>query len=196
MPSGTSVRIRRRHPARFRADDEVEVRVLTLADAPALFALTDGNRAHLRRWLPWVDDTRSAKDTATFIRRGREQLRRDDGFQAGIWYRGELVGAIGYHTWNWVARRTEIGYWIAEPFQGKGIATRACRALVDYAFRGLGLGRVEIKAAAGNARSRAVAERLGFIQEGVLREAEYSSDGLVDQAVYGVLRGEWASRTR
>ena len=65
-------------------DAEVELRVLTAAHAPALFALTDRNRDHLRRWLPWVDDTRSAKDTATFIRRGREQLRRNDGFQAGI----------------------------------------------------------------------------------------------------------------
>ena len=175
-------------------DAEVELRVLTAAHAPALFALTDRNRDHLRRWLPWVDDTRSAKDTAAFIRRGREQLRRNDGFQAGIWYRGELVGAVGYHYWNWVNRETEIGYWLARPFEGKGIMTRACRALVDHAFRDLDLNRVEIRVAAGNTRSRAVAERLGFLQEGVLRDAEYSSAGLVDQVVYGMLRGEWKSK--
>lgn len=194
MPPTAAARLVRRNPTRIRVDDEVEIRVLTPAHAPALFALTDRNRAHLRRWLVWVDETQSVKDTAAFVRRGRAQLRRDDGFQAGIWYRGELVGAIGYHYWNWANGRTEIGYWLAEPFQGKGIMTRAVRALVDHAFRGLGMGRVEIKTAAGNARSRAVAERLGFTKEGVLRDAEYSAEGPVDQVVYGLLRGEWESR--
>ncbi len=175
-------------------DEEIELRVLTESHAPALFALTDRNREHLRRWLPWVDGTRSAKDTAKFIRGGREQLRRNDGFQAGIWYRGELVGALGFHYWNWAGRKTEIGYWLAEPFQGHGIMTRACRALVTYAFTNLGLDRVEIRTAAGNARSRGIAERIGFVQEGVLREAEYSADGPQDQIVYGILRKEWESR--
>jgi len=175
-------------------DDEVELRILTEAHAKALFALTDRNRDYLRRWLPWVDGTRSMRDTATFIRGGRERLRRNDGFPAGIWYHGELVGVIGYHYWNWSLRKTEIGYWLAEPFQGKGIMTRACRALVDYAFTGLGLDRMEIRVAAGNARSRGIAERLGFTQEGILRQAEYSSEGPQDQIVYGLLREEWESR--
>jgi len=72
--------------------------------------------------------------------------------------------------------------------------TRACRALVAYAFTNLGLDRVEIRTAAGNARSRGIAERIGFVQEGVLREAEYSADGPQDQIVYGLLRKEWESR--
>ena len=175
-------------------DDDIELRILTAAHAPALFALTDRNREHLRRWLPWVDGTRSAKDTAKFIRGGREQLRKNDGFQAGIWYRGELVGALGFHYWNWSLRKTEIGYWLAEPYQGKGIMTRACRALIDYAFRNLGLDRAEIRTAARNARSRGIAERLGFAKEGVLRKAEYSSRGPDDQLVYGLLRTDWSPR--
>ena len=185
----------RRHPSRFRVDEEIELRVLTQAHAGPLFAITNRNRGYLRRWLPWVDETRTARDTAKFIRSGRGQLRRNDGFQAGIWYRGELVGAIGYHYWNWAVRKTEIGYWLAEPFQGKGIATRAVRALVDHAFRDLGMDRVEIRAAMGNARSCAIAERLGFTHEGTLRGAEYSSEGPVDQVVYGLIRGEWKPRS-
>ena len=94
MARKTSARIVRRHPARIRADDEVELRILTEAHANALFALTDRNRAHLRRWLPWVDETRSSRDSAKFILGGREQLRRNNGFQAGIRYRGELVGVV------------------------------------------------------------------------------------------------------
>ena len=195
MPRTAAARIARRHPARIPIDEDIELRLLTKAHANMLFALTARNRDYLRRWLPWVDGTRSSTDTMRFIAEGRNQLRRNAGFHAGIWYCRELVGVIGYHYWNWTLGKTEIGYWLAASRQGKGIVTRSCRALVDYAFRNLGLNRIEIRTAVGNARSRAVAERLGFAQEGVLREAEYSSDGPVDQAAYGLLRKDWESRT-
>jgi len=195
MPRTAAARIARRHPARIPIDEDIELRLLTKAHANMLFALTARNRDYLRQWLPWVDGTQSPTDTMRFIDEGRDQLRRNDGFHAGIWYCRELVGVIGYHYWNWTLRKTEIGYWLAASRQGKGIVTRSCRALVDYAFRNLGLNRIEIRTAVGNARSRAVAERLGFAQEGVLREAEYSSDGPVDQAAYGLLRKDWESRT-
>jgi len=195
MPRTAAARIARRHPARIPIDEDIELRLLTKAHANVLFALTASNRDYLRRWLPWVDGIRSPTDTMRFIDEGRDQLRRNDGFHAGIWYCRELVGVIGYHYWNWTLGKTEIGYWLAAKRQGEGIVTRSCRALVDYAFRNLGLNRIEIRTAVGNARSRAVAERLGFAQEGVLREAEYSSDGPVDQAAYGLLRKDWESRT-
>ena len=69
--------------------------------------------------------------------------------------------------------------------------TRACRALVTHAFRELGLHRVEIRAAPGNRRSRAIPERLGFRQEGILRDAEWPYDHYVDLVVYAMLADEW-----
>ena len=195
MPRRAAARIARRHPARIPIDGDIELRLLMKGHANKLFALTARNRDHLRQWLPWVDRTRTPIDTMKFIGEGLDQLRRNDGFHAGIWYRGDLVGVIGYHYWNWTVGRTEIGYWLTASHQGKGIVTRSCRALVDYAFRNLGLNRIEIRTAVGNARSRAVAERLGFAYEGVLRNAEYSSDGPVDQVAYGILRKDWESRT-
>jgi ribosomal-protein-serine acetyltransferase len=65
------------------------------------------------------------------------------------------------------------------------------RALVDHAFAGWGLNRVEIRAALENARSRAIPERLGFKKEGVLREAERLGERFVDHALYAVLASEW-----
>ena len=191
MTRKTSVRIVLRHPARIRVDDEIDLRILREEDAPELFALTDGNREYLRRWLPWVDATKAVEDTLRFIREAEEHLGRNDGFQAGIGYHEQLVGVAGYHYWNWANRKTEIGYWLAERFQGMGIMTRACGALVAYAFDKLGLHRVEIRAAAGNVRSRAIPERLGFVQEGVLRQAEWTLGGPEDQVVYGLLRKDW-----
>jgi ribosomal-protein-serine acetyltransferase len=71
--------------------------------------------------------------------------------------------------------------------------TRVVRALVEHALLGWGLNRVEIRAAPENRRSRAVPERLGFRQEGVLREAERVGDRYLDSVVYGVLASAWPS---
>ncbi len=69
--------------------------------------------------------------------------------------------------------------------------TAACRKLIDYAFDELKMNRVEIRCAAANARSRAVPERLGFQQDGILRQSEWLHDAFVDLVVYSTLTGEW-----
>jgi ribosomal-protein-serine acetyltransferase len=69
--------------------------------------------------------------------------------------------------------------------------TAAATTLVDYAFSGLHLNRVVIQAAVGNTRSRAIPERLGFVAEGTLREAERVGDEYLDSVVYAMLAREW-----
>ena len=69
--------------------------------------------------------------------------------------------------------------------------TNACRTLVTYAFHEWGLNKVEIHCAVGNIRSRAIPTRLGFTQEGSLREAEWVNDHFVDLVIYGMLAREW-----
>jgi ribosomal-protein-serine acetyltransferase len=175
-----------------RVDGEIELRALDEPDAETLFVLTDRNRDHLRAWLPWVDGTRTVHDTQAFIRTAREQEREGDGFQAGIWYRGELAGVVGYHRIDWPRRRVALGYWLGQAFEGRGIMTRACRALVDHAVRELSLERVEIRAATENLRSRAIPLRLGFDEDGVVRRAEWLYDHFVDHVVYGMPRARWS----
>ena len=175
----------------FRIDDDTELRLLENRHAEELFALTDQNREHLRRWLPWLDNNRSLEDTRAFITRSLIQYANNRGFPTGIWFKGALAGVIGYNTIDWSDRMASIGYWIGASFQGQGLVTRGCRALIDYAFNGLGLNRVEIRCATGNKRSQAIPERLGFTQEGIVRQAEWLYDHFVDHAVYGMLAGEW-----
>jgi len=92
---------------------------------------------------------------------------------------------------NGANRSTSIGYWLGERFQGSGVMTKSCKALIEYAFRELKLNRVEIRCAEKNLRSRAIPERLGFVNEGMIREAEWLYDHFVDHVVYGVLAREW-----
>ncbi len=188
MAAHGPVRLRPRYPARISVDDEIELRPVEEKDAAVIFALTDANRAYLRRWLPWVDGTRSVAETRAFIERSQEQVRLGQGFQASIVYRGQLVGVVGFVYMDAPNRRAELGYWIAEGFQGRGIMTRACRALVDFAMESLGLNRVEIRADVANVRSRAIPERLGFTHEAVLREAAWMYDHPIDLAMYAILR--------
>jgi ribosomal-protein-serine acetyltransferase len=174
----------------FRIDDEMELRLLEGRDSDELFALTDQNREYLREWIPWLDDSRSLADTKEFIKTSLEQFANNNGFQIGVRVQGILVGVIGYHKIDWINRAMSIGYWLGASFQGKGLITKACRILVDYGFNQLKLNRVEIRCAAENRRSRAIPERLGFKEEGVIRQAQWLYDHYVDHVVYGMLKGE------
>ena len=175
----------------FVVDDAVVLKLLEYRDAERLFELTDSSRLYLREWLPWVDGTKNAEDTKSFIEMTKKQFASNNGFQAGIWYKGNLAGVIGFHGMNGANRSTSIGYWLGERFQGSGVMTKSCKALIEYAFRELKLNRVEIRCAEKNLRSRAIPERLGFVNEGMIREAEWLYDHFVDHVVYGVLAREW-----
>ncbi|MCF6094932.1 GNAT family N-acetyltransferase [Microaerobacter geothermalis] len=129
----------------YIVDTDIELRLLEIRNAQELYKLTDSNREYLREWLPWVDDSKSYEDTKIFIERTRKQYASNNGFQAGIWYKGEIAGVIGYHKINWFHKSTSIGYWLAEKYGGKGIMTKSCEALINYALVDLNLNRVEIR---------------------------------------------------
>jgi ribosomal-protein-serine acetyltransferase len=177
----------------FYADigNQATLRILEEQHAAQLFALVDANRSHLRAWLPWLDNNTSVEASRSFIRHSLQQFANNDGFQAGIWQGDAMAGVIGYHTLDWANRKTDIGYWLGVAFQGHGLMTRATRTLVNHAFGELGLNRVEIRCAVGNSRSCAIPQRLGFRQEGVLRQIEWLYDHFVDHVVYGMLASEW-----
>ena len=164
---------------------------LELQDAEELFNLTDANRAYLHTWLPWLDSIRRVEDSRAFVRAAQAQSAQNNGAQLAIRYRGRIVGVVGHHQIDWRNRLTSLGYWIGEEFQGRGLVTTACRALMDHAFGEAGLNRIEVRCAVGNRKSRAVPHRLGFRQEGVLHDAEWLYDHFVDHVVYGMLARDW-----
>lgn len=184
------------HFSSLSVDDEIELRLLDESHAGPLFALIDKHRAYLRTWLPWLDSNMSVEDTMQFILNDRANYESGRCFNTSIWYRGQIVGVIGFHPIDWMNRSAMIGYWIAADYQGKGIMTRACAALTTYAFDVLKLHRVDIRCATGNAKSCAIPHRLGFTYEGILREAEWLYDHFVDLKVYSMLGHEWKERQR
>jgi ribosomal-protein-serine acetyltransferase len=143
--------------------------------------------AELSRWMPWAQSDPQWEDMASYFARAHAQwiTRELLDFQ---WHRktsGELVGKGGFHHIDWGIPRLELGYWLRTRFVGQGYATEAVEALVVFARDVLGAKRLDITNDAENAKSRAVAERAGFVLEGVLRSARRNMQGdLADHCVY------------
>ena len=176
---------------KLKVDDEIEIRMLEESDAETVFALVDRNREYLRQWLIWVDASDSPEVVRQYIRDSKRRYENKESLSAGIWLSGKFVGAIGVVGYEWPSRTIEFGYWLSAYQQGKGIVTRAVAAMINNAFNDLGMNRVEIHCATGNTASRAIPERLGFKQDGVMREGDLLNGKFVDKVIYSMLVSEW-----
>lgn len=86
----------------------------------------------------------------------------------------------------------EIGYWIRTDETGDGIGTEATARILEFAFNDLHMHRVTLRIAVGNKASERLAEKLGFLFEGTLREEVRVGSDWLDHTVWGLLRTEWA----
>jgi Acetyltransferases, including N-acetylases of ribosomal proteins len=102
---------------------------------------------------------------------------------------GDAVGGIGITLGSDVYRkRAELGYWLAEPYWGRGIMPRAVREMCAYAFQTYGLVRIFATPYAYNAASCRVLEKAGFACEGRMRNSAYKSGKVLDTFMYALLK--------
>lgn len=159
--------------------------------APELFQLVDDNRGHLSPWLGWVAYTASPADSAAFIRQTLHDHAEGKRLICGLHDhqgRSRLIGLVSFNDIMPATGRASLGYWLGERWQGRGLMTLACQAMTQLAFEHYDLHKVQISAATGNTRSRAVCERLGATLEGVITRAESVNGVIHDHAVYGLVR--------
>jgi len=175
----------------LRVDDELQLGLFERDDVEVLHALVVANRERLGRWMAWAIDP-TPEGTRGFVEgRALPAIVQADGFEAGVYWRGRLLGAAGIHDVRRVPLQGSIGYWLAAEAEGHGLMQRVVRAVAAKAFEDLGFTRLAIRADVENARSRAVPERLGFRYEGLLPRAMFDGRRYADHAVYGLLRDEW-----
>jgi ribosomal-protein-serine acetyltransferase len=170
--------------------EDCHLRLPEESDAEALNAVIAANRPYLARWLSWAA-TQDRDATLAFIRATRRQIGENDGLETVIASRGRPIGMVGFHGIDWRRRSSVLGYWIAQDEQGRGIVTRAVRAMTDHAFGAWKLNRIEIRAGVENLPSRRIPERLGFREEGRLLQAERVGDRWVDHVLYAMLAADW-----
>lgn len=179
----------------YKIDHELSLKLIELTDAQQVWELTDQSREHLRQWLPWLDHNTSVEDSINFIKASLKSYANGRGMNTVILYKSKIAGIAGYNEIDTINKIAYIGYWLGDTYQGNGIMTRVTKALTEYAFEHLKLNRVQITAAVENRKSRAIPERLGFVNEGSIRQAEWLYDHYVDHVVYGMLAKDWGTKT-
>lgn len=174
-----------------RLSGEVRLRPLEEHHVTDLHLLIESNRDFLAQWVNWIQDHRSIEASLYLTQEAVRQFANNRGLTAGIWYDDKLIGCVGHEHIDWKNETGQLSFWIAEKYQGAGLATRSVRSLIKHSFYRLGLTRLEIHAGIENIRAGALAERLGFQREGIRREALLLNGERFDVYVYGLLEREW-----
>lgn len=157
----------------------VVIRPYQQSDAQALFEAVAESRDHLRPWQPWIAGAhQSIEESRDLVGRWMAQWVRREKLIVGIWDRftGQYLGSCGLHPKNWESGYFEIRYWLRATATGRGCMTEAVKLLTDYALTHLRASRLEIRCEERNQRSAAVARRVGFVQEGRLRNMPVTHD--------------------
>lgn len=170
---------------------DVLMRQFEPSDAGDLLAAVDATRDRLARWMPWVPFATTVEDFADFIRVATRHGRVGSGMHLGLFDTDVLVGTVGASIGSLNYDEADIGYWVAESHEGRGLVTEAVSQLIDWLIDERDMHRITIRAAVANERSRGLAERLGFTFEGILRASLLIGDDHVDAALYSVLADEW-----
>ena len=173
-------------------DDELSLVLAEERHAQPMTDLIVRNQQRLARWEPWAEHPATLESTRAYIRSALEDFVRgrqistiiavDDGRH----FIGRCCMRINPH-----ASSGDIGYWIDADYEGRGLASRAARALISAVFDEIGLSKVELRTSVGNERSRALAQRLGFAYEGILPGGLQFMNHADDVALYGVTARRW-----
>lgn len=177
----------------IKIDQNIELKAISLDHANEIYNLVEENRAHLKLWLPFVENVHSVQFIENYIR-GSIQ-RNLDGVEHAftIFDRKKCVGRIGIYRIDRANKIGEFGYWLSKDYQGKGIITKSCQALIQLAFSSLDLNRIELKCATNNQKSNQIAVKLNFTLEAILRDAEYLHEKFIDLNLYSLLKKEYIS---
>ena len=150
----------------FRLRNGLELYPLTMRYDADLFSLVEAHRELLRRWQNWPDLIVQLEHMQQLIKRSEQKVADRNGFDWVLIQDGQPTGKIGMLYIDTRTKQTELGYWLAPPFQGHGLMTRACHRVVDYILSDLRLRTIHVRCAEGNTASRAIPERLGFLNAG------------------------------
>jgi [ribosomal protein S5]-alanine N-acetyltransferase len=167
--------------------DDVVLKRLEEPDSAALAVLANNYRiwCYVRDRLP---HPYSLQDAVDFIAMTEAE---SPVLTFGIYYQGALAGVAGIMLQYDIHRlNAEVGYWIGEPFWNKGIATKAVRLLVSYAFDELHLHRLFAGVFETNPASMKVLSKAGFTLECIAREAVIKEESLLDEYRYVLINSK------
>ena len=170
----------------------LRLRQLETGDVDALYAVYS-NAEVMRYWSrgPFSD----RRDAEELLERSRANLVDAQAFQWGIALNDDdvVIGTCSLFGIDWEHRRAALGYVLARSAWGHGYAYEAVGGLLQFAIEHLRLARFEADIDPDNLASRRLAEKLGFVHEGTLRERWRVGDGVQDSVMYGLLAREFVA---
>ncbi|MCB0521509.1 MAG: GNAT family N-acetyltransferase [Lewinellaceae bacterium] len=102
---------------------------------------------------------------------------------------GEASGGVGVHPQQDIHLKTaEMGYWLAEPFWGKGIMTEVVKEMIDYAFETFDIVRLYARPFSSNVGSQKVLEKAGFTHEATLKSSIFKNGQILDELIYAIVK--------
>ncbi|WP_257610982.1 GNAT family N-acetyltransferase, partial [Oenococcus oeni] len=159
--------------------------------AEELFEIIETDRKALSEWMPWTKNVKSKKDEIEFINYAREKNAKYQLLELAIIAGNQPIGMIDLHSIDRDDRRAEVGYWMFSKYQGKGIMTESLKHLLSIAFNELDLNKIIVMADSKNEKSRAIPQRLGFRQEGTLKEEIFMNKQFRDLDVFAITTSEY-----
>ncbi|QKV96512.1 GNAT family N-acetyltransferase [Streptomyces sp. NA02950] len=177
--------------AKSLGDDGAELRPLEPWNAKEYLAHIDRCREYVGTHIALGDRATDLPSATAFLQMYADKAATDSGRLYGIWVDGTLIGGVLFRSFDTQSGTCEVGCWLEEAFAGRGLVTRAVRVLIDWAVEVRGIHRVEWVASSANTASIKVAQRLGMVRDGVLRESHPHRGVRVDREVWSVLAPEW-----
>jgi len=171
--------------------DGAELGLLEPWHAEQFLAAIERHREYLAAEIPVAHLVFSVEDSRQTLQRWADAHAADTRHLFGVWLGGELVGCVQLFNFDATMRTCEMGVWFVPEAQGRGLATRACRYVMDWAIRVRGIQRVQWASNPTNAPSIAVAQRLGLTKEGLLRSAWEVGGVRKDSEIWSILADEW-----
>jgi ribosomal-protein-serine acetyltransferase len=172
-------------------DGEIELHRLERRHTDALECLEPGDLSFAQG--EWIFPKRGAADWVTAALR---EFIEGTRLEACIFRGSTLLGLIALHNIDRQRGSADIDYAMDSRYRNRGIVTRACRALIGYAFTEVGLNRIQICSDTANLPSLRVPEKLGFTKGGVLRARYRAAGGPRDCAQYSILKADWDEDSR
>ena len=172
-------------------ESNLKLELINESHASSVFEMIDRNRDFLKQWLSFIPRMQSVEFIQEFIKGSIH--RNSEGVEyAFVIFENEIaIGRIGIYKIDSQNKIGEIGYWLVENAQGRGIVSSCCKALIRFCFNTLPLNRIEIKCGVENKKSQSVPERLHFTCEGKIRQGEWLNNKFIDLNLFSLLKSEW-----
>jgi len=174
---------------KFFESDKIIIRKYLKEDISELFFTVSRSIAELKKWMPWCKSNYSVNDAKNWVESREFEWKNGVEYSFVILNRADsrLIGGVGLNRIDEINLTGNLGYWIGSEFVGKGFATESCKLALKFAFEQLSLNRVEIIMAETNNASKRVAEKLGAVKEGLLREKICVNSKYHNAFIYSIL---------